>query len=160
MSTNANIIIKVKDSDLGKKIKFNLGKLPIKFMDWEDYGEGSTDVEKSKTITLNKPYISIYCHWDGYPSGVGAVLKKYFGDYETALNLIAGGSCSSIDSDGVRHYANRRGEEWKWLKPSSAKKPMTLAKNEYAYLFDSETDEWLVCDCWENKKAGFNGFNC
>lgn len=117
MSTRSCIILKVRKEDLGKAVKFDKKKLPIPFKNWkEEWGDESAK-EKSKEVILSHEYIGIYCHWDGDLDGVGAVLKKYFTDYDAVLNLIAGGACSSIWYDGVKHYANRKGEEWKYIEP-------------------------------------------
>ena len=87
MSTRSCIVIKVKESDLNQVKKFNPELLPVKVEGWDCYGESTSD-EKSQPVELKGAYIGIYCHSDGYPSGVGAVLKEKFNDYETALNLI------------------------------------------------------------------------
>ena len=137
MGTRCNIIIKVKKEDIGRVVKFNARKLPLKRLDWSVYGENKVR-EFSKPITLEKNYIGIYCHWDGYPDGVGEVLREKFNDYEKALNLGAGGWCSSVAFDGVRHYANRKGESWEFIKPTQIDELGVVAGwTEYAYVFDN-----------------------
>ena len=42
--------------------------------------------------------LQIYCHWDGYPEGVGEALQSGYNTYEQALALILGGDLSSLDS--------------------------------------------------------------
>jgi hypothetical protein len=44
----------------------------------------------------NGTYRSIYCHFDGYPSGVGAVLKRHYQDAAKVDALIALGDLSAI----------------------------------------------------------------
>lgn len=140
MGTRSNIIIKVKKEDIGRVVKFNTRKLPLKKLGWSLYGEANKR-EFSKPITLEKNYIGIYCHWDGYPDGVGKVLLEKFNDYEKALNLVSGGWCSSVDFDGVRHYANRNGEEWEEIKPSQTDElSIVCGWTEYAYVF--QDGEW------------------
>jgi hypothetical protein len=39
---------------------------------------------------------AIYCHWDGYPEGVGAGLRQNYNSKEQAQALIALGSFSSL----------------------------------------------------------------
>jgi len=39
---------------------------------------------------------SIYCHWDGYPTGNGRMLVEYYSDREKVKELIALGSISSL----------------------------------------------------------------
>jgi hypothetical protein len=38
----------------------------------------------------------VYCHWDGYLSGVGAELRNYYSDPFKLAELIAGGDMSTI----------------------------------------------------------------
>ena len=40
--------------------------------------------------------LSVYCHWDGYPSFNGKVLREFYNTKEKASELINGGDCSSI----------------------------------------------------------------
>jgi hypothetical protein len=39
---------------------------------------------------------SIYCHWDGYPEGVGATLKEHYTNPEKVEALVALGDISSL----------------------------------------------------------------
>lgn len=53
------------------------------------------------TISSNKEYNdfgykTIYCHFDGYPSGVGAMLLKHYDTQEKVEDLIALGSLSYL----------------------------------------------------------------
>ena len=45
-------------------------------------------------------YKYIYCHFDGYPKGIGKELKTYYNSKELAENLVDCGDLESID-DGV-----------------------------------------------------------
>lgn len=38
----------------------------------------------------------VYCHWDGYPSWNGYVLRKSYNDLESALELVSFGDISSL----------------------------------------------------------------
>lgn len=40
--------------------------------------------------------VSVYCHWDGYPSGNGRTLSKYYTNSDDVKELIDGGSMSSL----------------------------------------------------------------
>lgn len=150
MSTRSCIILKLRESDINKKKQFAFTKLPVPLKGWDAYHE-ETAKEFSKQVRLNKPYIGIYCHSDGYPSGVGKVLKEKFTNYDDILNLIVGGDCSFVWFDGVRHYANRPNESWEWIKPTKEDSPIEIVKqidNEYAYLF--ENGEWKMKH-WDDK---------
>jgi hypothetical protein len=160
MSTRSCIILKVRKEDIGKlKLKFDVSKLPVPLDKWE-YNESGKNL--CRPVPINNQYIGIYCHWDGYPSGVGAALKNHFKDYDSVLNLILGGSCSAID-DSVKHYANRVGEEWRYLAPkqgSSQKDLVSHFRNawaEYAYLYDEERGGWLYKSICTNNSSK-NGF--
>lgn len=54
---------------------------------------------------------NIYCHWDGYPEGVGVALVNNFTDEDMVANLIAAGDCSSIMGHVVPYTT--RGEKFK-----------------------------------------------
>ena len=148
MSTNSAVILKVRKCDIGKMVKFNEEKLPIRLDKWE-YKDNDGKVWRKETgenicrrLKLTKPYIAIYCHWDG--DYVGKALRKSFKDYNSILNLIAGGFCSYIESNEVRHYGNREDEKWDWIKPiqkdSVEEILKAISSAEYAYLFDE--NEW------------------
>ena len=157
MSTRSFIILKVRKEDIGKVMKFNEGLLPKPLGKWQDKDhEGKvwrdeTEQDKCQPVEIGNQFIGIYCHWDGYPDGVGSELVEHFKDYNSILNLILGGSCSSINGGVVRHYANRQGEEWEYLVPSQGKSQTELARvgrsswAEYAYSFDEATG-WKYAD--------------
>jgi hypothetical protein len=42
------------------------------------------------------PWTGIYCHWDGYPAGVGATLRQHYTDDEKVAALIKLGSISAL----------------------------------------------------------------
>lgn len=145
MSTRSAIMIKVRPEHIGQTMKFNESKLPVPLQSWGEY-EACDD--KCKEVKIEHPYLAIYCHSDGYPEGVGKVLKETFPDYDTALNLIIGGDCSFVWYDGVRHYANRSSEEWRYLVPKQGDKPEEIypyIDSEYCYLITPE-DGWKVND--------------
>lgn len=51
-------------------------------------------------IKQDNLYKYIYCHFDGYPEGIGKELKTYYNSEELANNLVDCGDLESID-DGV-----------------------------------------------------------
>jgi hypothetical protein len=151
MSTRSCIIVRVKDEDLGKIKKFRPTFLPTVQASWSSYNEEDVN-DKSGKITLNTPYIGIYCHNDGYIEGVGNALKEKYNDYKTALNLVLGGDCSFVSLDGVRRYATRNGEKWECVKPTRGINPKCVSDNidyEYCYLF--ENGKWKVRHGCKNK---------
>jgi hypothetical protein len=87
---------------------------------------------------------AIYCHFDGYPDGVGADLVENFNSLESAQALIADGDCRSPGDP----YKNRAGEVWEDIKPRTHANldefmiGKRQAAGHYAYLF---TDgEWTL----------------
>ncbi len=49
-------------------------------------------------------YTSIYCHFDGYPTGVGKILTTFYTDPAKVEQLIELGSLSSIGPEiGAQH---------------------------------------------------------
>ena len=59
-------------------------------------------------------FTSIYCHWDGYPEGVGATLLKHYTTYAKVRELMALGDLSSLgDEIGEKHDFESRGyHDW------------------------------------------------
>lgn len=156
MSTRSCIILKVRKEDMGKILGFRKTALPVPLEGW-NYRDGK---DICKPVKIDKEFIGIYCHWDGYPEGVGAVLKNKFTDYKQVLNLVLGGDCSCIENERVIHYANREGEEWNDIHPRQDDTAAKVADifgwvdTEYAYLFDGDTCEW----CYKPLDGTSNGF--
>ena len=47
---------------------------------------------------------SVYCHWDGYPAGVGAILREHYTDPAKIEQLLDLGDISSLREDiGEQH---------------------------------------------------------
>lgn len=105
---------------------------------------------------------AIYCHYDGYPSHVGAILVNYYTDSATIDALMSLGDISSlgervVPNDGEAHsfdnrahgvttaYHRDRGED---LSPASEHDPGAFMVSppdrcqDYTYLHDG--DKWLV----------------
>lgn len=97
-------------------------------------------------IATTEGFKAVYCHWDGYPEGVGATLKSFYATLEQAKALVEKGDLSSLGEslEASEFYADK-GEELKvetfksesdWLEWANA------CSCEYAYLF--EGDKWIV----------------
>jgi len=119
----------------------------------------------------NHTVVSVYCHWDGYPTGNGKILVEHYQDREKVMDLIDGGSMSSLrtrgqwnssvlrDEDGeyihdaagyLKYeddrepqplYHSERGEEVEVLHSSFDQFVSDNCGEEYAYLFDLN-DNW------------------
>lgn len=92
---------------------------------------------------------AIYCHWDGYPEGVGATLAEYYNSKEQAEALIALGGFSSLmetleetkagaygtESDSARTFTDTTD----WVQNFNA-------GEEYFYLWNPDTNQWTYSD--------------
>lgn len=141
MATRSTISLKVSESDKGKVFHFDENKLPNNFT----CENGCID--KVGDVKIEKDYLTIYHHWDGYPEGVGKTLVNNYDDYDTILNLLCGGDASSVNGEVICQYCAWRGEDWKSVKPKQLDKP-TL-NEEYLYKF--EDGIWYFKDDYENE---------
>ena len=89
--------------------------------------------------------LSVYHHWDGYPSWLGRILKTHYNTKAKVSELIDGGDMSSCwGDDNQPEYYSARGEN---CPPSLMKLNEYLDKNnneEYAYIFTSAG--WVCYD--------------
>lgn len=89
---------------------------------------------------------SVYCHWDGYPDGVGATLRQHYTNQVKIDLLLALGDLSSLGIKGSLFYGRDRGETdvdavphknedaWKDYRKTSG--------CEYGYLWNGTT--WIA----------------
>lgn len=149
MATRSCIIVKVRNSDIGTTQKYSDEKSKAPANDW-----GGDGVDLCEDVKIEKPYMGVYCHWDGYPSVVGASLKVFADTYERALNLVLGGSISSINEDDFTHYANRDCETWSHIEPIQGDTAIDVnaeVNEDYAYLFDEDNGGWKVLNIETNE---------
>ncbi|MBV7326734.1 hypothetical protein KFU94_00450 [Chloroflexi bacterium TSY] len=97
----------------------------------------------------------VYCHWDGYVSHNGRILKEHYSERKKLAKLIAGGDISSLGPDiGSKHdfdarpegettfYHRDRSEGWESVRPQCFNSWVALLNHagncgcEYVYLFD------------------------
>lgn len=149
MATRSTISLKIAESDKGKVFHFDESKLPI----LEEVGEKVTCmndfIDKVGDVKLEKDYLTIYHHWDGYPEGVGDTLTALYDNYETILNLLCGGDASTINDMKICQYCAWRDEDWDSVQPKQSDEEPSVTE-EYAYLFKDgkwffkgyEAEEW------------------
>ena len=100
--------------------------------------------------------LSVYCHYDGYPSFNGKVLREFYDTKEKASELINGGdmSCTwtnvgwkneTLPESGSLHYTSR-GESIDMNAPRLDKNVEEFFTNneEYSYIFTSAG--WVCYD--------------
>ena len=100
--------------------------------------------------------VSVYHHWDGYPTWLGVTLRQKYTTKEQIEELLDGGDISCIESDTNWEreecephvlYYNARGEDTEPRFDQSVEDYLANGE-EYAYLF--ENNEWV---CYDLHKA-------
>ena len=102
---------------------------------------------------------SIYCHWDGYPSGVGATLAGHYTQREKVESLIRLGDISSLEEEvepNGQHTFNKPQEGVTVAYHRDRGEPLSQARidlnldsfikrglEEYGYIFTKE-NEWKI----------------
>lgn len=91
----------------------------------------------------------IYCHWDGYPEGNGAILLEHYDSVERLNALIDGGDLSTLgDLPENCEYYKDRGDKWENVKPATSddlSKMIGIAEGadcEFIYLFEADDMQW------------------
>jgi hypothetical protein len=87
-------------------------------------------------------YTSVYCHWDGYPEGVGQTLKESYSNIEDVKTLLKGGDMSSLGKTiNETVYYTQKGEDLHITKSNSLNELIKNAYDvyvDYLYVFDKE----------------------
>lgn len=147
MSTRSSILIQVPENFINTKAQYNKEMFEEREVFWKE--EACPD--KSEEILITKPYLGIYCHWDGYIAGVGQELVTHYSDFMSAFNLILGGDCSSIYGDQILRYATRQNEDWEYIQPKQLDEAWYVTDDsEYLYVFKNNhwyyvnsNEEWI-----------------
>lgn len=122
MATRSNIAIILKEEDKARvfaELNERLDEVGGRFR----YGVDNGNV------------LQIYCHWDGYPEGVGQDLLDDFNSYDEALKLILEGDHSTPYESYIS-----KGEDWVSNRPDQKEKP----KCEQDYLYVFKDGEWKM----------------
>lgn len=137
MSTRCMLFVRVNPADTGKELSYDPANMTagVTFEDNEKLKNWSEE----EPVLLDKPYVSIYCHADGYPSGTGDVLTAFFNDYEKALNLMGAGSVCYIDKKS-ESFMDEHAKTWDAITITD---PLFI---EYVYLFEN--------GLWHVRKTG------
>jgi hypothetical protein len=110
----------------------------------------------------------IYCHFDGYPEGVGATLIKYYTNTNRVNELMKLGDLSVLGKfigekqdfdnrvrDCCLAYGRDRGEEGVSVSTTTFENLLSNTSIDYVYIFDR--DYW---ECYDtNTKESINLYN-
>ena len=143
MATRSMIWVKINSEDFGKTMMTDTSKLPML-----DFNYPCVEYTIPIPKEGNELWLGIYCHWDGYPEGVGAKLLQSYNTYETILNLVLLGDCSSIVND-VISYHNWRNEDHNIRVEYGHPKGNTGI--DYTYYFDN--GKWSYSEWNFNNKV-------
>ena len=101
--------------------------------------------------------LSVYHHWDSYPSWLGRILKTHYNTKEKVSELIDGGDMSSCWSDACwetklpvgeygPEYYSQRGEDCPPRLDEDMEEFFSMGE-EYSYIF--RNGEWVCYDMHE-----------
>lgn len=137
MSTRCNIAIVLKESDRNRKLNL-LEYAKETGFDLENRLVNESSIEETfeNKYVVSDGVLQIYCHYDGYPEGVGAELLNNFNSYEEALALILAGDTSYLEKGKSAAYAFR--ESYEDDKPMRIDEPTKF--NDYLYTW--KDGEW------------------
>ena len=93
---------------------------------------------------------SIYCHWDGYTSGVGKMLEKWYTTQAKVEALIELGDISSLDMTPTSTVAYHRDRDEDFNQTTYDDVPTLFESGfnsgvEYIYCY-TKSGQWLVSD--------------
>jgi hypothetical protein len=111
---------------------------------------------------------SVYCHFDGYPSNNGVLLKENYKTVESVKELLKKGDMSSLgkyctnpedhlyeksSDDFTVYYGRDRGESDCGPEESISLEDFNLIDSgqEYEYLFKEK--KWFYRDCFKTDKS-------
>ena len=83
----------------------------------------------------------MYCHYDGYPDHVGAILAKHHNSFAAMTDIISGGQIRNFDHDGtICRFGDARVDDVEIYE--SVKEALDTVF-DYVYLFDEFNQEWV-----------------
>jgi hypothetical protein len=93
---------------------------------------------------------SIYCHWDGYTSGVGKMLEKWYTTQAKVEALIELGNISSLDMTPMSTVAYHRDQDDDFVQTKYDGVEQLYTEGfgsgiEYIYCY-TKNGQWLVSD--------------
>ena len=96
---------------------------------------------------------AIYCHWDGYPAGVGKILQENYQAAYKIGKLVAHGDVSSLGPEiGKQHSFDLRDGEDTWTTFYTRDRGEKTPPNEFETI-----QEWMEHYDWSDYFYLFNG---
>ena len=94
-------------------------------------------------LTEDKQVFFVYCHFDGYPSGVGTTLRENYDRPEDVIKLLSFGDISVLAPTVEQSFFYGRDRK----EPGTEQQQITYDEFmsesiEYRYLFDEYIEEW------------------
>lgn len=148
MATRSMIWVNIRPEDFGKTMICNTGRLHGGLID-DNYPCQEYTIPTPKEDDHGNLWLGVYCHWDGYPEGVGAELKEHYNTYEAALNLILLGQLSYICGE-VCAYHNWRNEEH---RISVDKNDLPKGSDYIDYTYYLEDGNWTFTQWSYNNRV-------
>ena len=123
-------------------------------------------------IKIEDKILSIYCHYDGYPEGVGNTLKQHYQDPAKIQSLMDLGNLSILrpeigEKQDFNDYASQN-REWclaygrdrgekdtearTWYTANALVTNVKKSDQEYLYLYDNG---WKYLDIYQTEKSGW-----
>lgn len=106
-------------------------------------------IRQSNNPEAGPRYTGIYCHWDGYPSYVGVMLRDHYSHDGELQVLLGRGNISSLLTPGGRDLA---GEDQEWRVYGEKAVQFDFLSDmlshadgsgcEHAYVWDASAREW------------------
>jgi hypothetical protein len=100
-------------------------------------------------LTEDKQVFFVYCHFDGYPAGVGRILKERYYRPEDVSNLLSFGNISSLATvieDTIFYGRDRKEPNQEQIQETYDEFLPSIGSEDsgvdYKYLFDEYTEEW------------------
>jgi hypothetical protein len=116
-------------------------------------------------LNEDKIVFFVYCHFDGYPSGVGKTLKENYDLPEDVFNLLSFGDISVLKDtieDSVFYKRDRNetnvDQRWTSLYDFLSKTSELNSGIDFKYLFNPNSKEW-VCYDWQGNLIGIPSDN-
>jgi len=100
-------------------------------------------------LTEDKQVFFVYCHFDGYPSGVGRILREHYYRPEDVSNLLSFGNISvlaTVIEDTIFYGRDRKEPNQEQIQETYDEFLPSIGSGysgvDYKYLFDEYTEEW------------------